>query len=56
LSHGEDKWPELEAALGTGEWKPLPACDSRNTKTHELTFCAVLEDGLQEVRFERVAR
>jgi len=30
------------------------ACESRNTKTHELAFHAVLGDDVREVRFERV--
>ena len=30
------------------------ACKSKNTKTHELTFHAVLSDGARELRFERL--
>jgi hypothetical protein len=32
----------------------LVACKSKNAKTHELTFHAVLGDGTRELRFERL--
>ena len=32
----------------------VPTCNSRNTKTHELAFHAILSDGAKDIYFEHL--